>query len=117
MALFRRKPKLPDYPRNGNSLDDAVMEQLALSGVDFTLNRDWVHYVYCDSAHDATSLSTAAIAAGWNVRPTQMGNGFIANRADKPVNGQTVPEARQFFEGLAAQVPGGEYDGWEAAVS
>lgn len=117
MALFGRKPN-PElaYPRTGNPLDDETMKQLALQGVNFDLPRDWVHYVYCETAEDADSIALVAGAAGWTVRRAATSPGIVASRDDTPVNGQTVPEVRGFFEGLASRVKGGDYDGWEAAV-
>lgn len=117
MALFGRKPKpQPAFPPTGNPLDDLTMQQLAIHGADFNVPRDWVHYVYCQTDEGAAELETVASAAGWTVRRAATGSGIIANRIDMPVNGHTVPEVRGFFEGLAARVPGGEYDGWEAGL-
>ncbi len=41
-------------------------------------------------------------------------HGIVAKRSDLPVNAETVSDAREFFEALAATVPGGDYDGWGA---
>jgi hypothetical protein len=113
VALFRRKPK---FPTTGDPLDDATMQQLAHHGVDFDAPRDWVHYVYCDTDDGAARMQADAESAGWSVRRPTGGIGIVANREDLPVNGTTVPRERAFFEGLAANVSGGNYDGWEASV-
>jgi hypothetical protein len=113
VAILRRKPK---FPPTGDPLDDKVMQQLAKQGVDFNVPRDWVHYVYCDADEGASRLQADAESAGWKVRRVAEGSGIVANRDDLPVNGSTVPTVRAFFRGLAASVPGGDYDGWEASV-
>lgn len=113
MAIFRRKPK---FPTTGNPLDDATMQQLAQQGVDFDAPRDWVHYIYCDTDEGAARMQADAESAGWSVQRAAGGSGIVANREDLAVNGTTVPQVRAFFEGLAANVLGGDYDGWEASV-
>ncbi|WP_263118959.1 hypothetical protein [Cellulomonas sp. RIT-PI-Y] len=40
--------------------------------------------------------------------------GVIASRDDLAVDPANVRAMRAYFEALAASVPGGDYDGWEA---
>ena len=117
MGLFSRKPKLPAAfsPSTGHPGDDQLLGIFAAAEGGFTAPRDFVHYVYCDTAEGAASLESQAILEGWMVRRVSQGEGIIANREDLPVNDTTVPAARAFFERIAAGVDGGEYDGWEAS--
>ena len=112
MGLFKRKQPATS---TGHSGDDQVLEQLAQLGTDDQSPRVWEHFVYCDDEDGAAILESGALAAGWSVdRVVPEYHGIVAKRMDLPVNPKTVAEAREFFEGLAASVPGGDYDGWGA---
>lgn len=101
----------------GNSGDDQLLGMLNASGADRDTPRHWVHYIYCATESGADVLEVAAMAAGWDVsRVNPDHHGIIAERSDEPVNSQTVPKVRRFFEHLAESVAGGEYDGWEASA-
>lgn len=112
MGLFRRKRRSPSPSHSG---DDQVLEQLTKIGANDQTPRPWEHFIYCDDEEGAALLAGGASAAGWSVDRVAPGyNGIVARRSDIPVNSKTVAEARDFFERLAASVPGGDYDGWGA---
>lgn len=112
MSLFKRKQPAAS---TGHAGDDEVLAQLAQLGSDDQLPRLWEHFVYCDDENGAAVLERGASAAGWTVdRVVPEYHGIVAKRSDFPVNAETVSEAREFFESLAASVPGGDYDGWGA---
>jgi len=115
MGFFSRKPQSQAIPSTGHPGDDQLIGIFAKTATGKDAPRDWVHYVYCDTDEGAASMEEAAVSAGWTVRRLITGEGIRASRADLPVNDTTVPPTRAFFEGLAASVPGGDYDGWEAA--
>ena len=112
MGLFKRKQSSASM---GHSGDDQVLEQLAQLGTEDQSPRLWEHFVYCDDEDGAAVLESGASATGWSVdRVAPEYHGIVAKRSDLPVNAKTVAEAREFFERLAASVPGGDYDGWGA---
>ena len=112
MGLFRRRPPAPV---TGHAGDDAILAQLVRLRTDLTRPRRWEHFVYCADADGERFLTARARHAGWHVEPLASGDhGIVASRADLPVDASTVPEVRTFFESLAAQVDGGDYDGWGA---
>ncbi|MBC7763051.1 MAG: ribonuclease E inhibitor RraB [Candidatus Saccharibacteria bacterium] len=112
MGLFKRKQPSASFSLSG---DDQVLEQLAHLGADDQAPRLVEHFVYCDDEAGAAVLETGATAAGWSVdRVVREYHGIVAKRSDLPVNVRSVSEAREFFERLAASVPGGDYDGWGA---
>lgn len=112
MGLFRRTQPPPS---SGHTGDDQTLKGLRNVGADDTTPRVWEHFLYCDDEEGAARLEAEASAAGWNVtRVDPAYHGIVAERSDLPVNATTVSEARQFFEGLTSNVPGGDYDGWGA---
>lgn len=112
MRFFKRKQVAAS---TGHAGDDEVLEQLAQLGTDAHVPRLWEHFVYCDREDGAAILERGALAAGWSVeRVVPEYHGIVAKRSDLPVNAETVAEAREFFEHLAASVAGGDYDGWGA---
>lgn len=114
MSLFGRKQSAPT---SGHSGDDQVLRELRKRGADDTTPRLWEHFLYCDDEDGAARLEAESSATGWSVtRVDPQHHGIVAKRSDLPVNLTTVSEARQFFEGLASTVRGGDYDGWGAEV-
>jgi len=112
MGIFRRKR--PEPP-TGHDLDEQTLAKLQEIGADSDTPRLWEHFVYCDDESGAAILESRASEAGWDVEQFDAKpHGIVASRRDRPVNTQTVADARMFFEGLAASVPGGDYDGWGA---
>ncbi|MFT2815716.1 ribonuclease E inhibitor RraB [Leifsonia sp. A12D58] len=112
MRLFSRKPK----SKTGHPGDDQLLGIIATLAGGTAAPREWIHYLYCETDDGAGLLEAAASRAGWDVHRTAAGAGIVASRADLAVNAETVRVQREYFEALASQVPGGEYDGWEAAA-
>lgn len=111
-----RRPKRPlPIPTTGHAGDDQLLLMIAAAKGGLTAPREWVHYLYCNTAAGAGVLEAAAVADGWRVRRVSEGEGIIASRSDLPVDRVNVVESRRFFEDLGSSVEGGEYDGWEAA--
>lgn len=112
MGLFRRRSPAPV---TGHGADDATLARLVRMRADLSRPRRWEHFVYCADAEGQHFLTARARHAGWEVTELASGDhGIVASRADLPVDASTVPEARAFFEALASQVRGGDYDGWGA---
>ncbi|MBC3761012.1 ribonuclease E inhibitor RraB [Quadrisphaera oryzae] len=88
---------------------------------DLTSPRHWVHYLYFPEEADARRAGAAITAAGWEIQalePAVEGTSWVVvpEQHDAVVSESAVVAARQFFEDVAARVPGAEYDGWEASA-
>ncbi len=103
-----------DLP-SGVQLDIQLLWHIGQEPEGYTVARHWIHYLYCDDDAGAAVLEAGARAGWWAVRRVAPEyHGIVAERSDLVVNPDSVFAARQFFEALAASVPGGDYDGWEA---
>ncbi|MBR7743123.1 ribonuclease E inhibitor RraB [Phycicoccus sp. BSK3Z-2] len=105
----------------GHAGDDQLLAQLAQMS-DLSAPRHWVHYLYVADEPSARGAADAVQATGWdlqNVAESATGGPewvVVAERHDAVTTPQAVREARAFFESVAQQWPGGEYDGWEASA-
>lgn len=101
------------------SLDQATLTQLARAGADLGKATDVVNYLYLPDEARAEEAAVPLRAAGFTVkvRPAATGPNWLA-RANKDMipTAANIQEMRSLFEGLASRL-GGEYDGWEAAVT
>lgn len=111
MGLFKRKPK----SKTGHPGDDQLLELIATFDGGTSAPREWIHYLYCETNDGAIWLESAATRAGWDVEWVESGSGIVASRTDLAVDAETLRLQREYFESLASQVPGGDYDGWAAA--
>ena len=113
MGFFSRKPSLT----TGHPGDDQLLGMLAKAPGGLDTPRHWIHYVYCGDAAGADILEREAVTAGWAVRRVVPEyHGIVAERSDRAITPAAVVATRAFFQRLAASVPGGEYDGWEASA-
>lgn len=119
MGLFRRNKSVGFD--TGHAGDDQLLAQLSQMS-DPSAPRHWVHYLYFADEAAARSAALAVGAAGWELQQlAESATGgpewvVIAERHGAITTPETVREARAFFEGVAAQWPGAEYDGWEASA-
>ncbi|UOY01148.1 ribonuclease E inhibitor RraB [Blastococcus sp. PRF04-17] len=118
MRFLRRRHAR--FPTTGHAGDDMLLEQLATQS-DLSAGRHWVHYLYVGDEAAARVAAGEIEAAGWvidRVDEAAEGPGWvvIAEKHDVVVSPEAVVAARELFEGVAARVPGGDYDGWEASV-
>jgi len=107
-------------------MDQDVIAQLKRNGSDVTKPTDVLHYLYIPSRRDAGEASRRSAAAGYRAAVREplgkLPNGTIEKRYSVEAHKTIVPSienirrARAFFEALARRY-GGEYDGWEAAVT
>lgn len=123
MGLFTRRPKeAPEMvTSSGNADDDALLQQIAAHSKQRSRPRHWVHYLYCGDEVAARLAAVDIKGAGWAIKRVDeaaKGPGWvvIAERHRAVISASTVRDARAFFETVAARVPGGEYDGWEASI-
>lgn len=89
---------------------------------DLTLTRHWVHYLYFADEAAARAAAEVVQAAGWYLQEVSESAAggpewvVIAEKYSAVTSPEAVREARLFFEAVAQQWPGGNYDGWEASA-
>jgi hypothetical protein len=119
MGLFRRNKSVGFD--TGHAGDNQLLAQLSQMG-DLSAPRHWVHYLYFTDEAAVRGAAPAISAAGWELQQVadSAAGGpewvVIAERHGAVTSPETIREARVFFEGVAAQWPGGDYEGWEASA-
>jgi regulator of RNase E activity RraB len=115
--LFRRDPQPSSTPGEGDRL---ILDQLRNHGADLTQPREVLHYSYFADRAAADAAAGAMRDAGYRVTVEESASGdgtwLALATAELIVDESTVDSTRARFEGIAAE-HGGDYDGWEAAVS
>ena len=104
----------------GHAGDDQLLAQIAERS-NLMAPRHWVHYLYSANEASARRAAVDIEAGGWEIQKVDVeaqGSGWvvIAEQHDVVTSPDAVRAAREFFEGVAASVEGGDYDGWEASV-
>lgn len=115
--LFGDKSK--KQPSNKAALDQLTLQQLAKAGANLDKPTDVVNYLYVPDERLAQEAAVELRQAGYSVevRPAATGSNWLAlARIDLVPSAQNIQMLRERFEALAAK-SGGEYDGWEAAVT
>lgn len=123
MPLFSRRPR-PSQNRTfhtGHAGDDELLGIIAEQS-DLSAPRHWVHYLYFPDERSARSWSQSIESAGWSLRTVAraaVDDGswvVIPERHDVVLSPDAVRDARVYFDSIAAQVDGADYDGWEASL-
>jgi Regulator of ribonuclease activity B len=97
--------------------DRQVLEQLAQHGADLTKETEFVHYLYFDDEASARSAAEQLADIGYTAKGRASDDSvLIQAERDAVPTIENVRRMRQFMEVIAEQF-GGEYDGWEAAVT
>lgn len=115
MALFNRKAR----PTNKRALDLQTLAALQQNGAVLTNTRSIRHHLYGRSESALTPATAELRAEGYSVELTPEatgGNWLALAEREEVVDAASVGVARQLFERLASEAPGGDYDGWEAAI-
>ena len=102
-----------------NALDKLTLQQLGAAGANLAKPTDVVNYLYLPTEAPAQAAGVELRQAGFSVevRPAATGSNWLAlARMDLVPSPENIKLLRERFEGLAAKF-GGEYDGWEAAVT
>jgi hypothetical protein len=120
VAILNNRRKREDAFKTGHSGDDALLAQIA-GRSNLMAPRHWVHYLYCADEASARRAATEIAAGGWAIQGVDaaaQGPGWvvIAEQHNVVTSLDAVRAARGFFEGIAASVDGGDYDGWEASL-
>ena len=100
-------------------LDHGTLRQLAAAGADLAKPTDVINYLYLPDERQAQVASAELRLAGYSVevRPAATGVNWLAlARIDVVPSADNIRLLRERFDGLAARL-GGEFDGWEAAVT
>ena len=108
----------PGRPQPGG-LDAMTIQQLSLAGADLSQPRETLHYLYVGTEGDAARAKEMLAQSGRTIetRPAATGTGWLVLlKTDIVVGPDTIGRLRAEIEAAAAQV-GGDYDGWEAAVT
>lgn len=99
--------------------DREVLDGLVDAGADLDESREVRHYLYFDGEAPARDAASRAERAGWattvNEPSSDIPQWAVEAVREATLTPEFVEESTDFFEGLA-DVPGGDYDGWEAAV-
>ena len=116
--LFGRRAK-PSQPQSKVALDQVTPDHLAKAGGNLSLPTDIVNYLYLAREADARTAGADLASAGYQIDVRRAAAGptwLVLARIDMVPSAQNIRLVRERFEGLAARF-GGEYDGWEAAVT
>lgn len=111
MGFFKRK-KLSTA-----ELDAMTLSTLESEGADFSEVREVIHYVYSTNRDALADAAATTTAAGWATSMNAYEDTFVVEFAtNKVINADVIAGDRLLFEGIAASLPGGDYDGWVASV-
>lgn len=118
---FRRRAAPDAHFSTGDPLDDELLRQIAdRSPLDQP--RHVIHFFECIDEAAVRALVEAAGADGWDVYwiqdPTDDHPAWSValQRHDVVTSAAEVRATRLYFDGLAARIPGVEYDGWEGSI-
>ena len=113
----RQQPQPQASPQTG--LDRETLRQLAKAGGNLSLPTEIVNYLYVPDEASAKQAASELLAASYRVevRPAAVRPSWLTlAKIDMVPSSDNIRMIRQRFEALASQL-GGEYDGWEAAVT
>ena len=120
MAFLKRLFSRPGSgPSNVGSLDARTIAQLEKAGADLRLSRETLHYLYVATELDAEEARRSLARDGRtiDIRPAATGSGWLVLVTESMiVNLESITAVRQEIEAVSTRL-GGEYDGWEAAVT
>ena len=116
--LFRgRRKQVPPTPKA--DLDQLTVEQLAKAGGNLALPTEIVNYPYLPDEPTARAAGSELEQAGYRVEVRRAASGpswLALAKIDIVPSMENIALLRQRFESLSSRL-GGEYDGWEAAVT
>jgi hypothetical protein len=100
--------------------DLAILNQLSAAGADLSKPTHTLFYIYAPTEEAARRIAAAGADANLkaDVRPSASGDGnwLCLLEGQLVPSEQAIQNYRSRFEALAV-AEGGEYDGWEAAVT
>jgi len=115
--LFGKKQAPP--PTSKADLDELTLQQLAKAGGDLAKPTEIVNYLYLPDETRAKQAGAELSQAGYRVevRSAATGPNWLAlAKIDLVPSDENIEMLRVRFESIATRL-GGDYDGWEAAVT
>ncbi len=115
VSLFARTPSADAVL----AADRRLLATLARSGADLSRPRQVRHYLYvADERTAVEAVDALALDYDVEVIPCERDNGrlVVASR-DEVVCIDVIAQSRCRFEELARTLRGGDYDGWDAAIT
>ncbi|MFL5778223.1 MAG: ribonuclease E inhibitor RraB [Chloroflexota bacterium] len=113
------EPDRQREPPSKADLDAVVIQQLTKAGADLTQRRETLHYLYVPNEDDA-GIAERNLSRGGRkieVRPAATGGSWLVLITESMiVNPATIAGIRAELEDEALKF-GGNYDGWEAALT
>jgi hypothetical protein len=112
----------PPEMSTGNEADDELLKQIAArSSLDKP--RDWQHFLHVPTEGMAYGVAGPLEAIGWHVYvvPPDPDDDepawcVIAEMTNIILTAKLVGSTRSLFESVAGNVPGANYDGWQASI-
>jgi regulator of ribonuclease activity B len=117
--LFRRKKGRARATTSTAGLDERTLQELAKAGGNLAMPTEIVNYLYVPDETGAHAAGAELQQAGYQVevRPAATGKQWLTMATIVMVpSTSNIALLRDRFESLAERL-GGDYDGWEAAVT
>ena len=117
LSRSRKKPPSATTPKA--SLDQQTLQQLAKAGGNLTMSTEVINYLYLPDEARARTAGGELEQAGYHVevRTAAKGPGWLVlAKINMIPSTENIALLRDRFETLASRL-GGDYDGWEAAVT
>ena len=117
--LFRSRKKPPSATTPKASLDQQTLLQLAKAGGNLAMSTEVINYLYLPDEARARTAAGELERAGYQaeVRTAAKGRSWLAlAKINMVPSTENIALLRGRFETLASRL-GGDYDGWEAAVT
>jgi hypothetical protein len=110
----------PPELSTGNPDDDQILRQIA-ARTSLDRPRNWEHFLLVPDESAARLVANPLADCGWDVVIVPPGEDdsrwtVVAEGQDVVLTAPLVRSTRELFENLAAQLPGSEYDGWQASI-
>ena len=115
-----RRGKAPGTPRQTRDADQQVLDALRMNGADLSKPTETLFYLYLPTEVEADIVAAALRNDGFEAEVSPPADGYTMWLCRATI--EMVPELgaihqlRDRFTALVAAY-GGEYDGWEAAVT
>jgi Regulator of ribonuclease activity B len=117
--LFRSRKKPPSATAPKASLDQQTLQQLAKAGGNLAMSTNIINYLYLPDEARARTAAAELEQAGYQVEVRRAAQGplwLALAKIDMVPSPENIALLRDRFETLASRL-GGDFDGWEAAVT
>ena len=118
----RKEPEGDEAGFDQNAADRQVIDQLTSHGADLSKPTEVIHYLYLPDEQSAGAANAEAEQAGYRVqvRPPDADDDpplwSLQAEREMVVSAEAIGAERERLTAIAERL-GGEYDGWEAAVT